>query len=285
MGDDAQSDASAATTLTEPTAPPATAQDGGSTSPATPTDVTQAPPEQQQDDIWARVAELDLDELIRRNPRLQGKVGSLAQQQSQKAISEYQSRAVREAEERAAEAHRAELLDLARNNPDALAERVAADIAKQTVEERTRSQTARAIEAEHTKLANELNAFYRKPIVEEVWGNADAETRAKLTWTNYDTVTDFLEAAAEVLSEYRSEKKSAAKAEELAKKRFEAMMKEANIEKVKTDAESAKADLNLDGLSSGTRIFTREEIKAMPLEEYRKHKTAIRAQVAAGYVR
>lgn len=41
-------------------------------------------PEPANDDIWDRASALDADELLRRHPKLQGKLGSLAQKQAQK---------------------------------------------------------------------------------------------------------------------------------------------------------------------------------------------------------
>ena len=283
MGEDAQGTESAATTLTDGTASTATTQAEGAAQVAAPTEAEATPA--SPEDIWAKVAELDLDELIRRNPRLQGKVGSLAQQQSQRAISEFQTRQTAELAEQAKRTERAELARLAREDPDALAARVVTDLAKTEFEENNRSQAARAVEAEHTKLANELNALYEKPIVKELWDQADADTRAKMTWTNYNTISEFMEVMSDVISDYRAEKKVGTKAEELAKKRFEAMVKESKIEGVKSDAETAASDLNLDGLSSSEHIYTPAEIAAMTLEEYRQVKTKIRAQAAAGYIK
>jgi hypothetical protein len=289
MSDDAQGTASAATQPTEGTAPPATAQGDGASLPAAPTGGEAAPASQDNaDDIWAKVLELDPEELIRKYPKLQGKVGSLAQQQTQREIqrlnSEWEQRRTADLEERAKQQRRAELRQLATSDPDALAARVVTDLTQEELQDRDRRRIAQVREEHYQQLAGELNSFYRKPIVEEVWAQADADTRAKLTWTNYNDIPSFLEAAADIISDYRSEKKASAKAESLAKQRLEALQKEAKIEAVQADAQG-KTDLNLDGLSSGTRIFTRAEIQAMSLEEYRKNASAIMAQSRAGYIK
>lgn len=288
MGDDAQSTESTATTLTEGTAPPATAQEGGASSEATPTGSDSAAAASEENDIWAKLAELDPEEIIRRNPRLQGKVGSLAQQQAQREAqrlrSEWEQQRTAEANRRAEQAKRERLRQLAEADPDRLATEVVADLARTEQEERERERLAQTQNQLHAQLAQELNSFYQRPIVQEIWKQADAETQQKLNWTNYDDIPSFLEAAADIVSEFKAEKKVSTKAEELAKKRFEALVKESKIESVKADAEQT-TDLNLDSRFNGQKIFTREEIKAMPLEEYRKNKSAIRAQVAAGLIK
>ncbi len=283
MGDDATSTESAATTLTEGTAPPATAQGDGASSEATPT-VAETEAASTEVDIWAKLSELDPDELIRRNPRLQGKVGSLAQQQAQRLASEIEQKNAARIAAQAEASRRAELRRLAEENPDALATRVVADLAQQEREERERASITRTTESLHQQLAQELNSFYDRAIVKEVWEHATPEMKQKLTWTNYNDIPSFLEAASDIISDYRAEKKSTTKAEELAKKRYEAMVKEAQLAAVKSDAESG-TDLNLDSMSSGTKIFTRQEIRDMSLEEYRKHKTTIAAQRAAGLIK
>jgi hypothetical protein len=285
MGEDANStESSAATQPTEGTASPSTETGSVATQEAAPTAAESAPEANTEDEIWARLSELDPDEVIRRNPKLQGKVGSLAQQQAQRALAQRDQERMAEMAQQARQRERAELRRLAEENPDALAARVVADTARAEMAERDRSLAAQAVDREHQKLAGELNALYQKPIIREIWEQADEATRSKLNWTNYDSIPDFMDAASDVISDYRAEKKAGAKAEELAKKRFEAYQKDQKVEAVKSDAATTASDLNLDGLSSGTRIFTRAEIKAMSLDEYNQHQSAILAQSRAGYI-
>lgn len=239
------------------------------------------------DDIWARVAELDPEEMIRKNPRLQGKVGALAQQQAQRARAEadaaYNARveAARVAEERAT------MRKLAQEDPDALALRVQADLARTEYQE----QQQRLLDAQQSEmsrsLADRLDKFQSKPIFLEAWNEASPADREKLKWTNYREIDDFFEAAAEVISEHRSEKKAAARAESLAAKRLEALQKERAIDGVKAEAADGRADLNLDGMSSGDHIFSESEIRAnIGDAAWRKaNLSKVNAQATAGLVR
>lgn len=239
------------------------------------------------EDIWARVAELDPEELIRKNPRLQGKVGALAQQQAQRAKAEaeaaYNARmeAARIAEERAT------MRKLATEDPDALALRVQADIARTEYQE----QQNRLLEAQQAEmsrsLAERLDRFQSKPIFLEAWNEVTPAEREKLKWTNYREIDEFFEAAADVIAEHRSAKKAEAKAEALAAKRLEALQKERAVEGVKAEAAGGRADLNLDGLSSGDHIFSESEIRAnIGNAAWRKANLAkVNAQAQAGLVR
>lgn len=239
------------------------------------------------EDIWARVAELDPEELIRKNPRLQGKVGALAQQQAQRARAEadaaYNARmeAARIAEERAT------MRKLATEDPDALALRVQADIARTEYQE----QQNRLLEAQQAEmsrsLAERLDRFQSKPIFLEAWNEVTPAEREKLKWTNYREIDEFFEAAADVIAEHRSAKKAEAKAEALAAKRLEALQKERAVEGVKAEAAGGRADLNLDGLSSGDHIFSESEIRAnIGNAAWRKANLAkVNAQAQAGLVR
>jgi len=239
------------------------------------------------EDIWARVAELDPEELIRKNPRLQGKVGALAQQQAQRARQEadaaYNARieAARVAEERAT------MRRLADTDPDALAVRIQADLARTEYQE----QQTRLLEAQQAEmsrsLAERLDKFYSKPIFVEAWNEASPADREKLKWANYREIDEFFEAAAEVIAEHRSNKKAESKAEALATKRLEALQKASAVDGVKAEAAGGRADLNLDGLSGGDHIFSESEIRAnIGNSAWRKaNLSKINAQAAAGLVR
>ncbi len=263
----------------------AATQTGEST--AAPTDGGQAEATTGAEDMWARVLELDPDELIRRNPRLQGKLGAMAQQQSQRATQEAEARyneqiaTAREAQRVAEE--RSTRRRLAETDPDALAAKVIADEARaewqeqqKTLLDTQRGEMSRAI-------ATRLDAFYNKPIFKETWEAATPDQRTKLSWTNYREIDDFFEAAAEIISDHRSEKK----AEVLAQKRLEALQKEHAVEAVKAEAANGRADLNLDGLSTGEHIFSQSEIKAnVGNSDWRKaNLSKVNAQAAAGLIR
>lgn len=245
----------------------------------------------QAEDIWARVSELDPEELIRKNPRLQGKLGALAQQQAQRARQEaeadYQRQIAEQREAARIAEERATKRRLAQDDPDALAARIQAELAQQEYQE----QQQRLLEVQRGEmsraLADRLDKFQAKPIFLEAWNEADAETRQKLSWTNYREIDDFFEAAAEIIADHRSNKKSAAKAEELANKRLEALQKERAVEGVKAEAADGRADLGLDGVSTGDHIFSESEIRAnIGDAAWRKANISkINAQAQAGLIR
>lgn len=237
--------------------------------------------------FWARLEGLDPDEVIRKAPRIQGKVGALAQQQGQKAEREAEARyqqALADAREAARIANERETrVGLAKSDPDALAAKVLADEAAAEY----REQQDRLLEAQRGEmsrsLAAKLDAFHSKAIFREAWDAATPEQRSKLSWTNYREIDDFFEAAAEVISDHRAEKK----ADALAAKRLEALKKDAGIEGIKAEAAGGRADLNLDGMSTGEHIFSQSEIQAnIGNAAWRKANISkINQQAAAGLIR
>lgn len=239
------------------------------------------------DDIWARVAELDPEEMIRKNPRLQGKVGALAQQQAQRARAESDAAHNARMEATRVADERATMRRLAQEDPDALALRVQADLARTEYQE----QQQRLLDAQQSEmsrsLAERLDRFQSKPIFLEAWNEVTPADRERLKWTNYREIDEFFEAAADVIAEHRSEKKSAAKAETLAVKRLEALQKERAIDGVKAEAADGRADLNLDGMSSSDHIFSESEIRAnIGNAAWRKaNLSKINAQAQIGAVR
>jgi len=238
-------------------------------------------------DIWAEVSKLDPDELIRRYPSLQGKVGSLAQQQAQRQIAAYQQTVDAQTRQEREAAERAEMRRLAQDNPDALAQRIQTDlIAKEYQEQQQRLLDAQQNEMRRA-VAERLDRVMAKPIFQEVWNNSSPEVRAKLSWTSYNELDDFFEAANDIISDYRADKKADEKAEKLAKSRLEALQKEGAVEGVKTDATAGGADLNLDGLSTGDHIYTQQEIAAnMHDPAWRKaNMPKVNAQYQQGLIR
>lgn len=254
---------------------------------AAPTEATAESTTNTDDAFWARLAEVDPDEVIRRSPKVQGKVGALAQQQTQKAVRDTDARyqtqiaeareATRVAEERATRRR------LAEQDPDALAAKILADTALEEYQE-NQTKLLQAQRGEMSRaLADRLDKFQAKPIFMEAWTDATPEQKKRLDWTQYKEIDDFFEAAAEVISDHRSEKK----ADALATKRLEAMRKEGTIEGIKADAAAGGADLNLDGMSAGSHIFSEAEIKAnIGNSAWRKANiAAINQQAAAGLIR
>lgn len=269
----------------------ATAQPAAAEPAAPPVESTAEVAAAAAEDIWARIADLDPEELIRKHARLQGKVGALAQQQAQRARQEaerqYQEQIAAQREAARIAEERATKRRLATEDPDALAARIQAELAQQEYQE----QQQRLLEAQRGEmsraLAERLDKFQSKPIFLEAWNEADAETRQRLSWTNYREIDDFFEAAAEVISEHRANKKAVAKAEELASKRLEALQKERAVEGVKAEAADGRADLGLDGVSTGEHIFSESEIRAnIGNPAWRKaNLSKVNAQAQAGLIR
>jgi hypothetical protein len=260
------------------------------------TTVTAAPPSEvtadtsadaAAEDIWAKVLELDPEELIRKNPKLQGKLGALAQLLGQRYAQETSQRyeqQIAEGRERERIANeRAERKRLAENDPDALAARVLADEARTEFQEQQRQLLERQRSEMSRSLATRLDAFTQKPIFAEAWEAATPDERKKLDWTNYREIDDFFADAAEVISEHRASKK----ADALSAKRLEAARKESAIEGVKAEAANGRADLNLDGMSTGEHIFSESEIRAnIGNAAWRKaNLSKINQQAAAGLIR
>lgn len=257
--------------------PPANATASG-TATETPAEGTSA-----DDDRWAWLDGVDPDELIRKLPKLQGKVGARAQQQAEKIATERIDKLQadqRATQQQAAEtAEREERQRLARENPDALAEKILADEAAR--EERALEQQ-RFVEQQNQMaqhIETELNAVYSRPAVKALMDSGDEATRNRLNWRNYRTFAEFVEGVGEALTDHRAN----AKAEELAKARLEAMQRDGQAGRFRTEG-AGGADLGLSGGVPGGRLFTREEIADMPLDEYRKHKGAIAQQAAAGLI-
>jgi hypothetical protein len=196
-------------------------------------------------------------------------------------LNEQRLAQAREAERIANE--RAERRRLAENDPDALAARVLAEEARAEFQEQQRQLLERQRGEMSRALADRLDRFQTRPIFMEAWESATPEERKKLDWTNYREIDDFFADAAEVISEYRASKK----AEALAQKKLEAARKEGAIENVKAEAAGGRADLNLDGMSTGEHIFSESEIRAnIGNAAWRKaNMSKINQQAAAGLIR
>ncbi len=272
-------DAAAMAAATESGAAPASAN-----TEATPTAPEAAAP---AIDVWAEALKLDPDELVRRYPALQGKVGALAQQQSQRAMQEYRQQQEAQAASAAEATKRAQLKDLAARDPDALALRVQTDLITQEYQE----QQNRLLEAQQGEmqraLASRLDRVMQTKGFQEVWAESDEATRAKLSWTNYREMDEFFEAANDIIAEHRAERRADAKAEKLFEKRQAALKAEGAIDGVKSDAADGGAGLNLDGLSGADHIFSVSEIRANQTDPaWRKANLAkINLQYRAGLIR
>lgn len=274
---DATGTESSASGTTQATTPDVTAS-GEATPPGASTT-------QLDDAFWARLSEIDPDEIIRRNPRVQGKVGALAQRQSdqarRQAEQEFQGQLASIRDARATEDERARLRQLATTDPDKLAEATLTKLAMDEFNDTQRKMLSDQQAQMSQALAGQLNRFYERPLFQEVWEQADADTRAKLSWTNYQDIPSFFEAAAEIITDFRSEKKAST----LANKRLEALQKDAKLSQVTADADAGQPGANLDGLSNAGHVFTQAEVSAMDMPTFSKNKSVINAQYAAGLIR
>lgn len=255
----------------------------GDSAPSTPNE-SAAPPaaETAKPDPYAALAEVDIDELIRRDPRLQGKIGNLAQQQSAREIQRIMRDRQAEEERQMEQARIAELRQLARNDPDKLAQETLKDL-------RTKEQKAREMELwqqfqQQTsgQLEQQLNDFYNQPAVKEMWAKTDDATRARLDWRNYGTVGEWNAAASDILADFKADKLAEAKARKL----VEAAQKSGRVEAMADEA-SEGVDLGLGGLAPGGRRFRLSEINPrspnfIGMDAYRKNQAAIEAQIDQG---
>lgn len=111
-------------------------------------------------DIWGRVSELDADELIRKHPKLAGKLGDLANKQARQLAAAEKERWEQDQQKRLAEREAEELDQLAESDPYALAERVLEKRAKE--------------KAEQDKQQAEVQRVTERSTLEQaVWGDVD----------------------------------------------------------------------------------------------------------------
>lgn len=250
---------------------------------ASPADAAGSDPATATPDIWDQIASLDPDELVKKHPRLAGRLGTMSQKQAdrlaEERIAAYRQQEAQRVAAEMLQREQQERIRLAREDPDKLAERVLAEEA-QNSQASERAQLWQRYETEtKARLQQQIDAIYEDPEVRELWDNGDEALRKRLDFRSYPDFTKFTIGLAKVLREVGASKQ----ADELAKARLEALQADSKTQQFRRDG-AAGADLGLGGGPPGGRVFTREELDAMSVTEYRKHKTAIDAQVAAGLV-
>lgn len=218
-------------------APAATAQpDGGS-----PTTETTSPERAPAADWRTVIDTVDVSEL-RSHPRFQGVVGDAVD----KAMRRWRADQEAEVSTRAAERARTEMLDLARKDPEAFAERYLSDVQREDTMRRleglradTRAEFARMVGAAYREIPEwaEFTPEHHERLAKAVAGKPDDEV-----------VAAFNRAALEVVAEIRAEKRASErvekfKASELAKER-EAIRKEVAAELLKAEQ---KPDMSRGG--------------------------------------
>lgn len=241
-------------------------------------------------DIWARLAEVDPDELIQNHPRLQGKLGALAQKQAQKDLERFKSDWQQEQDRKqaAAEAKRKrdELTHLAQTDSEALAKRW---METATEDDYNDFLNAKYQEWERGALGKynaEIMALYQDEEVREAFEAADDATKAKMWWENYQgqgSLAKLTKAITEVVADRRAEKRAEARAEELYRARAEAARRDGAAEAAARDAaEQGRPDLNLSSGVPGGRIFSNADVAAMSLADYLKNEDVIEEQRRLG---
>lgn len=245
-----------------------------------------------EDLFWAKFNETDPDELIKRNPRLQGKVGALAQKQAQQAeaAATARLRAEHQAEQTRQEAalRQAELLNLADTDPDRLAERFKEDAAKQRQSDIEEAQFDRWKSNVSNGLEAQYNEVYDDPEFREIFDASDDVTKASFDHHNHPNVKSWMRVLTNAYADHRVKSQVEKRAEEIATKRIAAATKSDQIENMASEA-SQGIDLGVGGATPGGRIFRRSELAEMKRTsegraEWKKHREAIEYQADHGLI-
>ncbi len=252
-------------------------------SPADSAGSDQATTTASQPDIWEQVNSLDPDELVKRHPRLAGRLGTMSQKQAQRLADE-QVNAYRqqEAQRIAAEQFQRdqqERIRLAREDPDRLAQQVLAEAAEHSQASERAQVWQQYEQATRAKLQSQIDAIYEEPEVKELWESGDDALRKRLDYRSYPDFTKFSVGVAKALAEAYASKKG----EELARVRLEALQADSKTQQFRRDG-AAVTDLGLGGGPPAGHVFTREEIARMDTATYRKYKSAIYEQESAGLI-
>lgn len=261
----------------------ATEQIPASTAEASATPATDSAAESVAADPYALIADLDPDELVKRFPKLQTRIGHLAQKQAQQQ-AQAQMEAFRADQQRLAEVQRqqeqlAEMEALARQDPEApLSQKVLSD----TLKQRSQAQKLEEWKALREDMARgvqkQIEAVYEKPEVKALWDAADEATRKRMDYRTYADFSDFVMGVSDVLGEARVN----ARADELAKARIKAMEATNKIAAATNGAE--RPDLGLGDGAPGARRFSRSDIASMSLAEFKKNESEIDRQAREGQI-
>lgn len=238
---------------------------------------------QAEQDPYALLSTLDPDELIRRHPKLQGKLGALAQQQAQKQaqaqIDAFRAEQARLQQIQQEQAKLAELEALARQDPESpLSQKVLTDTTM-TRAQQQRQQEWQKLQADMAQgIRRELEAVLTQPEVVELYQRGDENVRKRLDFNNYGSMKEFIIGVGKVLAEAEVE----AKAEELASARLKAKEASAKIAAATNGAE--RPDLGLGSGAPNSRVFSRSDIKRMSRAEFAANEAEIDRQAAAGLI-
>jgi hypothetical protein len=233
-------------------------------------------------DPYVLSADIDIDELLRRNPKLQGKFGQAVQRGTNAEVQRLARERQAEDEAKMAQARLIEKRELARNNPDKLAQETLRELREEEVKTREQDLWKKFQKETGGQLEQQFNDFYLQPDVKSLWDSTDDATRRRLDWRNYDSVGQWNAVAADILADFKAEKL----AEVRAKRMIEAAEKSSRVEAMAGEA-SEGVDLGLGGMVSGGRQFKLSEITPghpnfMGREAWKKHASAIEYQVDNG---
>ncbi len=244
---------------------------------------TSATTSSADDAFWERLSAADPDELVKRHPRLAGRIGTLSQKQAERLTAQQMEQyRTEQAKLAAADLYRREQEErvrLAREDPDQLAERVLAEVAEQGRESERAQHWAQYQQVTNQRLQAQIDAIYESPEIKALWESGSDEIRKQLDYRNYPDFTQFSIGVAKAYAADQVGKRG----EEVAKARLEAIQADTKTAQFRRDG-AAAADLNLTGGPNPGHVYTREEIARMDTATYRKHKAAIYQQEADGLI-
>ncbi len=214
-----------------------------------PTEIVETTPVVVDEDakFWGRVAELEPDEVIRRNQRVSGRVGQLAQEQAHKALREQTERAERETQ--------TQLRRLMDEDPDAYVE------AQRRITAQQESQ-ARQVQTEATVLQS-----IDQKVLLDLFNKAPEDVRKKLSGKQYVDADPYVARSAYLsdLIDARVE----ARLEEAVQKAHDKWEREeapANRAEALSRTVGREPSVDLGGGRSGGN-YTRTELENMPASD------------------
>lgn len=250
------------------------------------TDTTASPsPQAPPPDPYAAIADLDPDELLRRHPRLQGKLGALAQQQAQRQVAQLQAQQQAAAQAAAAEAEERMRLQnwshLAEQDPGQLSQEIGNYQRQQEIQRQQSAQIDQARAQMAQELTNQFNAVYSQPEIQQVIAETkDPAILEQLDWRRYPNVASYITATARVVGQHYA----AREGDRLANERLEALRRSQSAQRFAGEAANGVGQ-TVAGAPVGGHIFSEDELKAMSVEDWRKHKAEVERQRQNGTLR
>ena len=251
--------------------------------------------EQNPDLLYERLSTQDVDEIIRRNPKLQSRIGRISEREArklaEKEVAAFQAQLADQERQARAKWEREEERRLAATDPEELARRrVQAIDADETREAEAvrQNQVVGHLERQAAEfngnVLRELDDVLASPMVQAWYAELPRDEQLKLhhgSQTGNNRMRKFVEG----LMTAHAERTVQARAEELAAGRLDAMLKERGLDHLRSVAREG-ADLGRNGGVPGGRRYTIRDLNmvgeagGMSLDEYRRVKPLIDAQLA-----